>query len=151
MPAKVTGLERTKARMRDTPQALARRHVRQGVARAGRLIARAAKVTVRVDTGLLRTSLGVKVKTFRGSGVTVAMVGPRVGIRAVKRVRFKGRFAGQPLVGIPTKYGHLVEKGTSRSRAFPFLRPALASQQQQALGAIAEAAARGLPLAARGA
>lgn len=58
----------------------------------------AMKSSVPVETGLLKKSLGLRVKTYRNSKVTVAAIGPRHGHKSGGRN--------------PVKYAHLVEGGT---------------------------------------
>lgn len=72
-----------------------------------------------IETGQLKKSLGVKVKRYK-DGVW-AGVGPRSG--------FKIMHDGKPRN--PTQYAHLVELGTVRSAAKPFLRPAHESTKGQ--------------------
>lgn len=51
----------------------------------------------------------------------------------------------------PRRYAHLVEFGTVKSRAMPFMRPAIESHGQEAIRAIAAEMERGLPDAIRAA
>lgn len=69
--------------------------------RKGVLVSNAAKVLCPVDTGRLRASIGVS-QTFTARG-SVTVVGTNV------------------------EYGGFIEYGTSRQRAQPYLRPALAA------------------------
>lgn len=72
-----------------------------------------AKQLAPKETGQLKKSLGKKTKTYRGSGTTLVVIGPRQG--------FKNETTGRN----PIAYSHLVELGTVHSAAKPFLRPAL--------------------------
>ena len=80
---------------------------------------RIAKRLVPVDQGLLKKSLGVKTYKDGKKGAVSTTVGARKGFREVVEVDGKRR------VRDPQKYAHLVEFGTQRTAARPFLRPAL--------------------------
>lgn len=69
--------------------------------RKGVLVSNAAKVLCPVDTGRLRASIGVSQTFTSGGSVTT--------------------------VGTNVEYGGYIEYGTSRQRAQPYLRPALAA------------------------
>lgn len=76
------------------------------------------------DGGLLKKSLGQKVKTYAKSNTVVAIVGPRKGFRKRIGTITRGKNKGQPVYADPVKYAHLVELGTRHSSPKPFLRPA---------------------------
>ena len=76
------------------------------------------------DGGLLRKSLGYKVKTYTKTGTAVAVCGPRKGFREQIGVVSRGKDKGKPIFADPQKYAHLVENGTRRTSAKPWLRPA---------------------------
>lgn len=77
-------------------------------------VLKTAKSLVPERTGQLRKSLGRKVRTYPGSGVTVGVVGPRFG--------FKIEINGKSIN--PVHYAHLQENGTKFHAPQPFLRPA---------------------------
>lgn len=83
---------------------------------------------------LLRKSLGRRVKTYGGRSTVVVIIGPRSkpSFRRQVGTRTRGKQKGQPVIQNPTKYAHLVEFGTRRSRAFPFLRPAFDLRKREA-------------------
>lgn len=74
-----------------------------------------------VDSGLLQKSLTAKVKVY-ASGVVNAAIGPHKKVTGAY-VHDRGRLRWRE----PKKYAHLVELGTFRTRAKPFLRQALFS------------------------
>lgn len=112
---------------------LRKKGVRAAVSKGGQVILSRARKTAPKQTGLLKKSLGKKVKVYRHSGNAVAVVGPRTGFRGV--VTRDGR----QVTGDPTKYAHLVELGTVRAKAKPFLRPAIEQQKKAILDAMASA------------
>ncbi|VTU02777.1 : HK97-gp10_like [Gemmataceae bacterium] len=70
--------------------------------------------------GFLAKAIRIRTKVYPADKF-VAVIGP-----SSKFVRQKGKFKkgkrkGQPKKAIPAKYAHLVERGTKRSRAQPFL------------------------------
>ena len=76
-------------------------------------VLKSAKQKAPVETGLLKKSLGKKLKKYKRNAVAVCIVGPRSG--------FKDEGTGRN----PANYAHLVELGTTHSAPKPFLRPAL--------------------------
>lgn len=110
--AVVSGIEpliRNLGKFKETTE---RSIVRRSMQFASTPVNKSAKRNVSVDTGALKRSIGKKVKTYRQSGTTAVIIGPRTGFNTEE-----GRN--------PTKYAHLVELGTDHSAAKPFLRPAL--------------------------
>ena len=92
--------------------------------------------------GFLAKSIGIKVKMY--NGVAVGIVGPRT-----KYVKARGSFArgehkGQPRVARPSKYLHLIERGTKRSKARPILGPALDATKSQWVEVLSHALERGI-------
>ena len=104
--------------------AVRNRVVRRPLSAALTPINKAAKRNVPVDKGFLKKSIGKKVKAYPG-GVWGG-VGPRTGGQ-FEHVDEDGR------KHVPANYGHLVELGTEKTRAQPFLRPALDSNKQISL------------------
>lgn len=121
---KVEGLTDLLARLNGLKRQVASRILRKAVGEAGKVILKVAKQMAPRESGLLRKSLGRKVKVYRSSGTAVAIVGPRVGFRQVVR-RTRGKWFPTEAMANPVKYAHLVELGTVRSKARAFLRPAL--------------------------
>lgn len=117
--------------------------LRKALGAAGKLILWKAKSLAPKETGLLRKSLGRKVKVYRESGVGVVIVGPRTGFRQ-DVVRRKGKWLPTKMVANPVKYAHLQELGTVHRPARPFLRPSITGQQQQIRDAVAMAVNEGL-------
>ena len=117
---------------------------RRAVREAGRPIVRAAKSKAPRETGLLRVSIGMAVRHYRGFG-SASVIGPRTNFKSKKREKLSGSKARRA----PHKYAHLVEFGTVRSRARPFLRPAYDAGLRTAKRTIAEVLREELRKAAR--
>lgn len=100
--------------------------VRPSVTKAVRVIAKDAKGRAPKDTGLLKKSIGQRVKTYRSGNIS-GIVGPRSGFKRTVEID------GKAVIKNPTKYSHLVEFGTSRKAARPFLRPALEAKKSEAV------------------
>ena len=82
--------------------------------------------------GQLRKSIGIKEKTYP-NGVVWAAVGARKGfLLLVPRPGSKTHGIDQVMRIDPVKYQHLVEFGTRRSEARPFLRPAFDEHKGEA-------------------
>lgn len=77
-----------------------------------------------VRLGILQKSIRIKVKQYRAGNVWVAVVGARSEKKRKGKYK-RGPKKGQPKIHNPARYGHLVERGTKRSKARPFLKPAL--------------------------
>jgi HK97 gp10 family phage protein len=118
---KLHGLEQTIKNLNSLGSTKARAVSRRALTSASSEPLKVAKQLVTKDTGQLKKSLGKKTKTYRNSGTTVVIIGPRVG--------FMDASTGRN----PVKYGHLVELGTKRARAKPFLRPALAQTKDSVI------------------
>lgn len=70
-----------------------------------------AKATARFRdrTGMLRKSIGIKVRTYRKTASSIGVVGPRYGYTTT----YRGKRVD------PTKYSHIVEGGVFRRRQPP--------------------------------
>ncbi len=113
-----------------------------------------AKVKVRNVSGLLKRSLARKTKSYQSGAVAVAMVGPRSSFKMKKikdkatgkvtRVKVETGFGkrvrkgNKEIYATPSKYSHLVQGGTKRSRAFPFLGQASAEAGERLTAVVAE-------------
>lgn len=132
MQAKIEGLSGLLKALAGVDAKLRRKATRKAVGEAGKIILRAAKGKVRKKSGLLKKSLGRKVKVYRGTGTAVAIVGPRTGFReTVQR-------GNRQMLSDPVKYAHLVELGTVRSQAFPFLSSALEENRSAIVNVMTE-------------
>jgi HK97 gp10 family phage protein len=109
------GLKPWLDRLKNVDKSLRKKIVKQAVNEAGRLTLQYAKQNIRSQrTGMLRKSLGRKIKVYRQSGIVVAIVGPRSGYAKVRSGGRKLTAFGkksQALKVDPAKYAHLVEKG----------------------------------------
>jgi len=138
--------------LRELGSRTAKRVIRQAVRAAAKPVIKTARQLVPRVTGLLRASLGVRIKTYK-RGVVAAIIGPRVEFKSKIREGLEGKQKKQ----IPANYAHLVEFGTDRhvvvpkhkkamtingelrgravpeSKAKPFLRPAFDRNHQRAL------------------
>lgn len=156
--AEVEGLRELVLALDHLKNAVRNRILRKAVGDGARIIAKAAKqkapVRSKADAPsnitplkLLKKSIGSKVKVYRNSGKVVGIVGPRTGFKTQigSRVR-KGKKSkpGDPIYENPTNVAHLLELGTKRSRARPFLRPALDQSKEQVKTAMAAAIKAGI-------
>ena len=92
-----------------------------GAVRAGaKPLVDAAKANVPVDTANLKKSIGINRKKTKDKSQVWFTVSPRKG----------GKNDGF--------YGHMVEFGTSKMAAQPFMRPAFESQDKQSIEAVKE-------------
>lgn len=136
----LTGDVQLMRRFKELPAKLQKKHGRRGVAKAARIVVKAAKANAPKRSGQLKKSLGYRPKTYK-SGV-FAIVGPRKGFRI--------NINGKP--HDPAKIAHLVEMGHGGPHAAPekpFLRPAMDSTRGQQMAVIGEAMRVGIEAEAK--
>ena len=129
-------LERTFRTLGDRVQ---RKITRQAVNAGATPVVKAARAKAAKESGLLRKSLGKKIRTYKQSGTVAAIIGPRTDV--------EGEYKGE--IRKPKFYAHLVEGGHIDANgnhvpAQPFLRPAFDETQGQALEVIKEKLAEGV-------
>lgn len=94
------------------------------------------------DTGQLYKSIGLNVRRVRRKGQNInrytARVGPRGGFRITTGTYLRGKKKGRPIFRDPRFYAHLIEYGTSRMPARPFIRPALESSNDAIIAGLAK-------------
>lgn len=156
--AESVGFEELAKKLEKTLPKTAKKAIRKGVSKGSQLLAKKAKGRVHRGhggvPGLLKKSIGQKVKTYRRSGEVVGVIGPRVGFLHIlnggKRVD-------------PVKYGHIEEKGRrvvvaekrflsdgktifgKKVRAYqgrPFMRPTIEQDGHSAAQRMAEETAK---------
>lgn len=75
--------------------------------------------------GLLAKSIRIRVKVYGAFGERfVSIVGPSSKFKRNRGKYTRGKRKGQPRVKQPSRYAHLLERGTGRSRPRPWLKPA---------------------------
>lgn len=89
------------------------------ISAGARVVLREAKARAPKDTGILKRSLGIKAKVY--GSTPYAVIGPRFGVKGTPRITAKGK----KITPHPYFYSRLVENGTARTAAKPFMRPAL--------------------------
>lgn len=130
------------------PKEIANAAERTALREGAKPIAAAAKSNAgrSKETGLLQESIGVTVKKVRGR--LSARVGARTGFgREVSRGGYGPR--ARTVYSDPSKYAHLVEYGTSKTAARPFMRPAIDSSAGEVVNNMAKGYAKGLDRAVR--
>jgi len=73
--------------------------------------------------GFLAKSIRIRLRIYP-SDRYVAVVGPSMNYVRTKGKKKRGKYKGSPRRHRPAYYAHLVERGTKRSRAKPWLKPA---------------------------
>lgn len=170
--ARLEGLDGALRKLASLKAAVRNKLSRQAVNAGAKLVQAEVKARAPVgETGALRMSIGRKVQTYRGSGTTVGLVGPQTGFarkgKGKKSARRQTKLGAklQALGANPSKYAHLVEKGTrphaigkgSRlrkrrqigrmhpgARAKPFEAPAYQATAVRAAEAVAQSLAEGI-------
>jgi len=159
--AKMQGVDELIQRLEGLKQTTRGTILRSAVTKSSRVVLKRAKARApRGLTGLLKRSLAFKVVTYK-SGVTVGIIGPDKGYRLKKspvagvkkkvKVLTKLGQKYKDLEQNPVYYAHLVELGTKRTTAKPFLRPALEESKAEIRAIFAEEIQKGLEkIAVRG-
>lgn len=146
MSLQLTGMRELQQALNRLPKEL-QRTVEASALRAGMApVRKSARANLgrSKDSGLLQKSLGLTVKKSKNGQLT-ARVGPRSGF--TQTVTRKGRT--KPQKANPVKYAHLIEYGTSRAPAQPFIRPAVESNSGQIIDEMAKGYDKGLDKAVR--
>jgi HK97 gp10 family phage protein len=141
--AQIDGVKDMLAALDGLKKAVRNRILKRAVNKGIKIILKAAKGRAPRESGLLKKSLGSKVKVYRSSGVVVGIVGPRKGFKG-EVVRKKGRWFPVSVYSDPVRYAHLVELGTSHAPAKPFLGPAVTGSRAAIRNAMAEEIRKGL-------
>jgi len=109
-----TGLQEILKRLDAVEKKVRKKILRKAIGAANKIVLKAAKAKVRKGaTGLLKKSLGSRIKVYRQGGVVVGIVGPRSGFKKTREGRAQtslgAKFAAAG--SRPTLYAHLVEGG----------------------------------------
>lgn len=138
----VTGARAIIRALHVLPSRVQKRVIRRAVTRVSRLLAKRAKETISggtdeaVDTGLLKKSIGFRVKSPKGAPwVIIGVIGPRRGFgtlitrkgKALTRGGISKVVAGgggftRSQYADPARYGHLVEGGRKAKGKHPGVR-----------------------------
>ena len=112
------------ARFLALSEAVRRRILRVAGRKAMVPVNKRAKQLCPREMGLLKKSIGIKVKTYPTTGTVWVGVGPRIG------AQFEG-VGPDGKKRVPVRYAHLVERGTRHSPAQPFMRPAMDEKRNE--------------------
>jgi HK97 gp10 family phage protein len=126
--ARLTGLKDVLDRLAHLRKQTTRSKIaRRALQMASTPILKTAKRLAPKETGLLRKSIGRRLKTYRRTGTVFVMIGPRYGFKQLVTLA-----SGKQHLRNPIKYAHLVELGTANAPPHPFLRPAWDAHKAQA-------------------
>lgn len=136
---KIEGLKELDRKLAELTRQLHDRALRQSVGDAARLVRNKARQLVPVDTGLLKKNI-IAARSRRNSKPgreqwNVALKQKTLKYGNTRANRRKNRVGKSYKVDGPAFYGAFIERGTSKMAARPFLRPALANNQQAAIEA----------------
>ena len=135
----LTGDKELEKALRSLGPKIAKKVLRQAVSAAATPVVKSAKANVTERSGLLKKSLGKKVRVNKNRGTASARVGARSNVQ--------GEFEGKPHV--PWRVAHLVELGHiaadgSHVPAKPFLRPAADENEHKAVEVMTDKLAAGI-------
>lgn len=119
--------------LEDLPKRVTNNVVRRAIYAGAVLVRDDARRRVPVDTGALRNAIVAQANAKKPGEVTASI--------GVARKQFtRGKRAGKQ----PRRYAHLVEFGTPKKGARPFLRPAVDTNVDAILDAVAEKMRQGV-------
>lgn len=135
----LTGDKELEKALRSLGPRVAKKVLRQAISAAASPVVKSAKANVTERSGLLKKSLGKKVRANKRRGTASARVGARTNV--------KGEVDGKPHV--PWRIAHLVELGHiaadgSHVPAKPFLRPAADENETKAVQVMSDKLAAGI-------
>jgi HK97 gp10 family phage protein len=135
----LTGDKQLEKALRSLGPRVAKKVLRGAVNAAATPVLKTARAKVSEESGLLKKSLGKKVRLNKRTGTASARVGARNTIQ--------GEHDGKPRV--PWRYAHLVELGHVDENgrhvpAHPFLRPAADENAEKAVGVMTDKLAAGI-------
>ena len=155
---KMDGFKQLERSLSKLPKELSSGVERTALRTAAKPIEKKAKASAPTGTGkhsgLLKKSIGITVKKQkkgRNSGNLSARIGIRTGFKVSLGMRIARVTKGKRVIGQayeafkdPTKYAHLVEFGTSREAAKPFMRPAAEGSRGEVASLLAKGYDKGL-------
>lgn len=157
---KIKGDKELIAALNELPIAIQRKILRKAMGKAAKPIIRLARSKAPKKSGTLKKSIGHKVRTYKGSGTTLAVIGARSGVF--------GAYRGSSRPVVPFYTSHLVERGhrivvggkiTKEGRRTqtdhtgkvvgevaprPFLKPAYEAGKEESLEAIRQTIIEGI-------
>lgn len=125
---KIEGDKQLKNLLAQLPKRVASKGNKAAVTAGAKPIVKAAKNKAPKESGALRKAMGSKVKTYKADAGTsaVAVIGARRNVTA--------DYKGKPRV--PSRYIHLVDKGTKYIKGDNFLEQAYEEEKNAALEAM---------------
>ena len=124
----IRGVEQISASLSRLERRTRTKYVRKAVRRGANLIRDEARLRVRKRSGALESRIVSSSDRSRDRSIIKAKVHVRGGPAAVKYHKRLGRTNEQGLVTkriLPRRYAHLIEFGSKRAPAYPFMRPAV--------------------------
>ena len=118
---KLEGAEELERQLKGLDETLRKKAYRKALTKGANVVLKSAKEKVPVDTGNLKRSLAKKVTVSKREHSA------RIGWTQGKQAKHDAY------------YGHMVEYGTMRSAAQPFMRPSLDNHEDDVLDAYGEA------------
>jgi HK97 gp10 family phage protein len=158
MSMKIKGMEKLIKKMGHLQNRVQSRILRKAIRHAEKPVRTMARRLAPKESGLLKKSIGAKIKVQMSKRIAYAVVGPRKGQGKEVAITDKGkvyldttekqrkRNAGRNIVKTefrdPAKYAHIVERGSAShgkhpgTGAVPFLRKAFEANKRRVLGII---------------
>lgn len=143
----VVGTEKLYAALQALDKKMRTKVLRKALTAAGQIVLAAERQFAPVETaagalaaarsGMFKRALTKKFKASGGRAVMI--IGPRKNQPVVIGTRIRGRRRGAPVIYDPGKIGHLVERGSKRSKGHRMLEQAMAAAATAAAAAMIEA------------
>lgn len=150
MNVKITGTKSILKALEGLPKELQRTTEFRALGSAGKVIRENIKSMAPVgDHGLLKESIGFNVKKSRKTKQLSVRIGPKSATSRTIGTYTKGKNIGKPKVIRPANYSHLVELGTPRTPANPFITKGAQASESEAMNALASGYEKGLDAAVK--
>lgn len=129
----LVGLSKSRKALDELGPKISKNVVRRAVYSGAIVIRDAARQKVAVDTGALRSAIVVKPNARKPGEISA-------GVGVQKKEFLKGKRAGKN----PRRYAHLVEFGSVKMRAEPFMRPAIDANTDKTIEVTVQSIAKGI-------
>jgi HK97 gp10 family phage protein len=127
MDIQIEGIDILIGKLSNLDKKVRTKTIRRAIRASAAPVQKAMKRKAPKDTGGLKKSIKTKTKTYK-DGTTVAIIGPDKDFLTTDSRGRKYR---------PANIAHIVERGSSKVAAQPFIAPAFQEQRDTALGIIA--------------
>jgi hypothetical protein len=145
---KITGFRGIGKAIESLEKKAGKKVIRKGVTKGSQVYTKALKERAPKQTGLLKKSLGQRIKSYKGGRTVVGLSGPRSGFKKEVEVKIRNKkgtriIARKKEVRDPRKYAHITEAKR------PWMKPTFVARQREVEQAAMDAMRAELAIALR--